>query len=491
MNLGILEGLSKNDRFKDECSRKAASWALAVGHDSKTPASTKIIRISLIPRTFKKDLYDKVVSLGPMFNKLVDNVSMDLDWLNHAHEGTVPISTRFYSFLDVIHADGFIARLIQAANSVYRGPRGKDISEDIRLCLHRNDFMTTDGDSRILQVEINTISVGFAGMIENLSVLHKSNRAQFYPDIKGTFPAGNPCSSFARAMSEAIEAHNSKWNRCGSTVLFVVEDGERNFVDQYALEYRLNHNHNISVLRRSLGELVDLVEFDSGRFLHVEGVEIPLVYFRSGYDPKHYPSEKEWDVRELIEKSISVKAPSILAQLAGTKKVQQLWFRDNGQILHRFGLTSDEIKEVKSVFALQCDPSVDTETRQAAILTPEGWILKPQREGGGHNLHGDDLREALSTMTSDELSQFVLMEKMVPTPSPALVIDGQATFDAGRIVPLIIPEAIGELGIFSYYIPQRNFNEVCGHLVRTKDKTTREGGVNIGHAFLDTVVLIE
>ncbi len=78
---------------------------------------------------------------------------------------------------------------------------------------------------------------------------------------------------------------------------------------------------------------------------------------------------------------------------------------------------------------------------------------------------------------------------MVPEPVPALVIDSQASKETGSIVPIIIPEAICELGIYSYYIPQIEQNEVCGHLVRTKDKITRERGVNIGHAFLDTSVL--
>lgn len=50
---------------------------------------------------------------------------------------------------------------------------------------------------------------------------------------------------------------------------------------------------------------------------------ITVVYFRAGYEPGHYPSEKEWDARYLIEKSGAIKCPSIHYHLAGTKKVQQ------------------------------------------------------------------------------------------------------------------------------------------------------------------------
>ena len=89
-------------------------------------------------------------------------------------------------------------------------------------------------------------------------------------------------------------------------------------------------------------------------------------------------------------------------------------------------------------------------------------------------------------MSHDELSQYVQMEKMIPKPTPPFVINSQATQETVPIVPIIIPEGICDLRIYSYYFPQIEQNAVCAHLVRTKDKNTREGGVNIGHAFLDT-----
>lgn len=48
---------------------------------------------------------------------------------------------------------------------------------------------------------------------------------------------------------------------------------------------------------------------------------VAVVYFRAGYEPGHYPSEKEWDARLMMEKSTAVKCPSIHYHLAGTKKV--------------------------------------------------------------------------------------------------------------------------------------------------------------------------
>jgi hypothetical protein len=41
------------------------------------------------------------------------------------------------------------------------------------------------------------------------------------------------------------------------------------------------------------------------------------------YTPNDYPSEAEWQARDVIEKSDAAKCPSAAYQLAGAKKVQQ------------------------------------------------------------------------------------------------------------------------------------------------------------------------
>ena len=41
------------------------------------------------------------------------------------------------------------------------------------------------------------------------------------------------------------------------------------------------------------------------------------------YKIYQYPTEREWDARLMMERSIAIKSPSIHYHLAGTKKVQQ------------------------------------------------------------------------------------------------------------------------------------------------------------------------
>ena len=52
--------------------------------------------------------------------------------------------------------------------------------------------------------------------------------------------------------------------------------------------------------------------------------EISVVYLRAGYGPGDYPSDTEWNARRLLEQSRAIKCPTIITQLAGCKKVQQV-----------------------------------------------------------------------------------------------------------------------------------------------------------------------
>ena len=45
---------------------------------------------------------------------------------------------------------------------------------------------------------------------------------------------------------------------------------------------------------------------------------------RCGYHPDQYPSEREWEARLMLERSIAIKSPSIHYHLAGTKKVESV-----------------------------------------------------------------------------------------------------------------------------------------------------------------------
>ena len=47
--------------------------------------------------------------------------------------------------------------------------------------------------------------------------------------------------------------------------------------------------------------------------------------------------------------------------------------------------------------AVGVDETVE-ETVAMALANPEAYVLKPQREGGGNNLYGDEMCERLQTL---------------------------------------------------------------------------------------------
>ena len=52
-----------------------------------------------------------------------------------------------------------------------------------------------------------------------------------------------------------------------------------------------------------------------------DDMEVAVVYYRHGFMPKHYKTDKDWQVRLDIERSKAIKCPTVNIQLAGTKKV--------------------------------------------------------------------------------------------------------------------------------------------------------------------------
>ena len=75
-----------------------------------------------------------------------------------------------------------------------------------------------------------------------------------------------------------------------------------------------------------------------------------MAYYRAGYTPTDYPSESEWQARQLVEESAAIKCPSVGYQLAGTKKIQQVLTQNN--VLERY-LTSDQCATLRQCFAQQ------------------------------------------------------------------------------------------------------------------------------------------
>ncbi|KAJ4900688.1 hypothetical protein Rs2_14639 [Raphanus sativus] len=401
--------------------------------------------ISLLPTPFPESYWKQACEVAPIFNELVDRVSLDSKFIQDSLSRTKK-------------ADIFTSRLLDIHSKMLESNK----KEDIRLGLHRSDYMLDEETKSLLQIEMNTISCSFPGFGCLVTELHQS-LLRSHGDHLGLdserVPKNTSSSKFADALAKAwLEYNNPR-----AVVMVVVQQEERNM--------------------KSLAEVEKEGSVQEDGTLVVDGQAVSVVYYRSGYTPRDYPSESEWNARLLIEQSSAVKCPCIAYHLAGTKKIQQELAKPG--VLERFVDNKDDIAKLRECFAGLWSLD-DPEIFKKAIEKPELFVMKPQREGGGNNIYGDDVRENLLRLQKEgeeENAAYILMQRIFPKVSNVfLVREGVYHKD----------QAISELGIYGAYLRNKErvvINEQSGYLMRTKVSSSDEGGVAAGFAVLDSICL--
>ncbi|KAK7397239.1 hypothetical protein VNO78_18406 [Psophocarpus tetragonolobus] len=420
--------------------------------------------LALLPTPFPENKWREAIELAPIFNELVDRVSLDATFLHQSLSRTRK-------------ADEFTSRLLDIHSKMLK----IDKREEIRLGLHRSDYMLDEKTRSLLQIELNTIASSFAGLGNLVTKLHRYILSQYGKLIgldSKRIPANNAIDQFAGALAKAW----SEYNNPRAVIMIVVQAEERNMYDQHFVS-ALYNTHNITTIRKTLTEVDQEGEILPDGTLSVDGQAVSVIYFRAGYTPVDYPSESEWRARILVEQSSAVKCPSISYHLVGTKKIQQELAKPGA--LERFLENKDDIAKLRKSFAglwSLDDSNIVTE----AIERPELFVMKPQREGGGNNIYGDEVRETLLKLQkadSQEDAAYILMQRIFPTISAAaLMRNGCVHKD----------HAISELGIYGTYLRNKDkviMNKQSGYLMRTKISSSDEGGVAAGFAVLDSVYL--
>ena len=229
--------------------------------------------------------------------------------------------------------------------------------------------------------------------------------------------------------------------------------------------------------------------------------EVTTLYFRAGYSPTEYTSPESWNARLHLERSSAIKCPTILTHLAGSKKVQQILATPSSPHLERF-LTSTSsaayIDRIRATFAA-IYPLDRTDIGMYAIgiakdtKRAQGYVLKPQREGGGNNIYGQKIPPFIESLgeNSNQYKAYILMELIKP---PALrnsiIRNGEVTSG----------DVIGELGVYGVCLWQQNEaiigptvleNWEAGYLLRTKGRESEEGGVAAGFGAVDSACLVD
>lgn len=366
--------------------------------------------------------------------------------------------------------------------------------------------------TRVKQVEFNTIASSFGGLSSHVSGLHRTLQSiDAYPDAlkpiinKDSLPESTSIPKLALGLAKAHLAYSTTASPSLPTcVLFIVQDPERNVFDQRHLEYELNKTHSARTFRISFDRvLTDThLEPSSRKLLYTpphtlhKSYEVTTLYFRAGYAPSDYTSEEHWAARLHLERSAAIKCPSILTHLAGSKKVQQVLATPESPHLARFLPDKTSSSAVLETFApiYPLDKSAAGMTARSLATNPETaikYVLKPQREGGGNNVYRADIPGFLKSLPETHWPAYILME-MIEPPAQANSIFRNGEVQSGDV--------ICELGVYGACLwkdgkdggPREILeNFEAGYLLRTKGAGSAEGGVAAGFGSVDSCCLID
>ncbi|XP_066290498.1 glutathione synthetase-like isoform X2 [Branchiostoma lanceolatum] len=454
LDLSTLDSLTQS--AKDYAVLNGLTYL--TGGQNDTSDLVSFAPFALLPSPVPRALFDQARAVQKDFNLLVHRVSHDRAFLSRC-------------LSSVVKVDNFTASLFH----IYEQVQEEGVTQPICLGLHRSDYLldtTTNNDGvgtngvtacrqlQLKQTEINTIAAAGAGFGEKIARVHKHvlnllGVADAYKHIPEN-----------RAMDSQLDGFVAAWEQYGSQKAIIVfvhvveEERCRNVFGQRLLEFTVMERH---------------------------GSEVAVVYFRAGYSPANYPTEKEWSARLKIERSRAIKCPCISYHLAGTKKVQQELAQPG--VLERFLEDPKAVSRVRATFAGQHTLEMGLEgdrTVQMVMRSPEDYVMKPQREGGGNNIYGEDIRTVLNELKDfEERTAYIVMDLICP----AVV---QNYFIRPGDWPQL-QDSSCELGIYGVFMAEGDqvfHNKQGGHYLRTNGSSGGDGGVYVGNAVLDSPYLV-
>ncbi|KAL1608841.1 Glutathione synthetase [Nothophoma quercina] len=456
--------------------------------------------VTIFPSLFSRRCFEDGLSIQKAYNELYSAIARDEEWL----QGIVE---------ELVDVDDFVAKLWQTHLAVKK----EGYVQNLSLGLFRSDYMVHEDPSQsnptpgLKQVEFNTIASSFGGLSSQVSALHK-----YLLDL-GAYPSSTSSiikadalrqsqstSRLAKGLAAGHKAYGESKTGRPLCVLFVVQDPERNVFDQRHLEYALLEENGVQAFRLPFGKTLAHTKLDDDRTLiytpphsPATSYEVTMIYYRAGYSPDDYVKEQDWEARLHLEKSKAIKCPSVLTQLAGCKKVQQVLATPQSPHLKRFLPDDDVASRLSKTFApiYPLDKSDAGQEAKKLATDPSSairYVLKPQREGGGNNIYRKSIPPFLQKLPEAQWPAYILMEMIEPPPLRNAIIRNGIVERGGVIC---------ELGVYGVCLWRggagngqkgeilENFE--AGYLLRTKGDQSEEGGVAAGFGAVDSCCLVE
>lgn len=408
------------------------------------------------PSTLSRENNEKAIKLQLLFNLLTHSLSGN--W-NHLDRIISPIKDSFTKSL--------YDRWISIRNQI---PKDKILSYILR-----SDYMVDRQNHSLCQVELNTISVAFPFLSQQIHSYHRETSSS-------SSITENPlCLELCLSFSKLVTLFNSTNNFDSSITLMVISDGERNIYDQEGIINCLRDLHNIRMKRSSLKDS-NIYFKENIPFIGEE--PISLIYYRSCYSPETSNIEDD-SLRGRLEISPTISIPSMSTHLCGLKIVQE-------KLVTKVELVDELLSpfigdEIERKEATELIKSSFMDMHSGNWTPPDDWsnyVLKPQREGGGNNIFSMDIPKHLEKINRDE---YTIQRLIVPVIENNILIPS--------VGPEINTNCSSEFGFFgSLIVADGNIvveNRCIGTLVRCKAETENEIGISSGFGYLSSLSIEE
>ncbi|PAV62299.1 hypothetical protein WR25_08118 isoform B [Diploscapter pachys] len=417
--------------------------------------------IALLPSPFPRKIFQQAVQVQDIIAQLYHEIAYDYDFLLKCHE-------------NVIQTDPFTKGLVDILKAV----KEQGLAQETTLAIQRSDYMCHKdpftNEYCLRQIEVNNIASSMGAHAERATRLHRRTFAQLGYDkefIDKALPEDNqPIALIAEALFLAWKSFDNK----NAVVLVVIEDENMNQIDQRHVEFKLEELGVPvdQIVRKTLTQCYECLTLSPERHLLYSGSRIAIVYFRSGYGPQHYHSDREWEARKRMELSDAIKTPWIGLQVANTKKTQQVLAEDG--VVERYIGDPRQAASIRATFAglwsIEGNDPLTRKMVQGAISHPSQFVLKPQLEGGGGNFYSESMVNKLQILKPEERAAFILMERIHPMRIENYLLRANQE-------PVLL-KCVSELGIYGYAFGKRGeaLLKTGGHLLRTKGETVDEVG---------------
>eukprot|EP01017_Pseudomicrothorax_dubius_P039715 TRINITY_DN6125_c0_g1_i5.p1 TRINITY_DN6125_c0_g1~~TRINITY_DN6125_c0_g1_i5.p1 ORF type:complete len:616 (-),score=101.01 TRINITY_DN6125_c0_g1_i5:10-1857(-) len=313
-------------------------------------------------------------------------------------------------------ADDFVNNLLLLLEEAERSPH----RQRSNLCIIRNDYLFDGCLLLWKQVEINLFAPSFGCLADKTHTIHKYLLNPSHKSVEGgqLGPIDATRDMFIDSFTKVHQMYGSQ----DAVVVFVVDEKEWNVFDQRCVELDLLKSSGIHSVRKTLAEIAENAVFnENDGSITIDGLEVALFYYRTGYTPKHYPTQVQWKARTLIESSRAFKLPCVEFQLLNLKYFQLVLSKEKE--LRRFVEEEDDIRRLQETFALFWSFESEEETKEIYEIVkknPRGFVLKPQREGGGNNVYDKaalkQIEDAIQNGTTESLKEYILMKRIESNP---------------------------------------------------------------------------